>query len=406
MNKIPITKPYIGEEEMNAVSKVLLSGWLVQGEKVSEFEKRVAEHENVKYCCAVTSCTTALQLSMLAEGMTTGMDVLVPSYTFVATANAVVSTGATPVLLDVDEKTFNIDGSVLDAFISENYVWRASDLINRNSGHLLWGIVPVHQFGLCADMQMINEIAKKYKIKVIEDAACALGSKIDETNIGNWGNTACVSFHPRKSITTGEGGMILTNDEEIYQKVVKLRNHGSSVASSERHKSNVSLLPRVMESGFNYRMTDIQGAIGCEQMKKLDFVLKQRREAAEYYNRLLEGKSNLIRIPVVPEGYYHTYQSYVCYLNFAGDIERAREKRNNVMRCMDEAGIATRQGTHAVHTLDYYQKRFGLAANDLPIAYKCDSLTVSIPLFTTITKEEQEWVVEKLLKLVDEQEEA
>ena len=375
MYKIPITKPYIGEEENRAVQTVLESGWLVQGDKVKEFERKIAEHEQVKYCCATTSCTTALQLAMLAEGMAANMDVFIPSFTFVATANAVVSTGATPIFVDVDKQTYNID--------------------------TVWGIIPVHQFGLCADMQSLNEIANKYKIKIIEDAACALGSMIHGIHIGNFGNTACISFHPRKSITTGEGGMVLTNNSEVYQMIIEMRNHGSMVTSAERHKGPGYLLPRYVTSGFNYRMTDIQGAIGCSQTEKLDFILEKHQEIAACYDKLLAGKTSVIKTPYVPEGYYHTYQSYVCLLDF-GNVGMGQQKRNTIMKHLDDIGIVTRQGTHAVHKLDYYRKQFGFKNTDFPIADKCDSLTISLPVFVTMTEKEQKLVSNQLLKLTAE----
>lgn len=403
MSKIPITKPYMGKEETDAVSRVLSGGWLVQGQKVREFECGIAGHEQVKYGCAVTSCTAALHLTMLAEGMGAGMDVLVPSFTFVATANAVVATGATPVLMDVDERTFNIDVNFTQKYIQENYIQgNGTGLVNRRSKNRLWGIVAVHQFGLCADMAAVNKLAKRYGVKVIEDAACALGAKIGDTPIGGFGNTACVSFHPRKSITTGEGGMILTNDPEVYQKAVELRNHGSAVASEERHNNKGYLLPKFVSAGFNYRMTDLQGAIGCEQLKKLDFILKRRQEIAAYYDRLFEKKSILVRTPYVPLGYVHAFQSYVCFLDFRGEAAEVCRRRNAVMERLDEAGVVTRQGTHAIHKLDFYQKRFGYKNEDLPSAERCDSLTVSLPVFAQITRAEQEKVCEELLKAVEE----
>lgn len=401
MHKIPITQPFIGEEENRAVETVLRSGWLVQGEKVKEFEKKIAEHEQVSYCCATTSCTTALQVAMLAEEMMEGQEVFVPSFTFVATANAVVSTGATPVFVDIDERTYNMDAAALDKLIRENYDYDGTRLINRRNKNVVWGMVPVHQFGLCADMDALNEIARRYKLKVIEDAACALGAKIRGVHIGNFGNTACVSFHPRKSITTGEGGMILTNNPKTCQKVIGLRNHGSMVASDERHKASGCLLPSFVTSGFNYRMTDIQGAIGCVQAEKLDVILEKRREAAARYDRLLAAKNSVIKTPSVPEGYYHTYQSYVCLLDVENDAV-GKQKRNDIMERLDLAGIVTRQGTHAIHKLDYYRERFGFQDSDFPIADKCDSLTISLPLYVTITEEEQERVANQLLKLVSE----
>lgn len=401
MNKIPITRPYTGKEEAEAVSSVLSGGWLVQGRRVREFECGIAEHEGVKYGCAVTSCTAALQLAMLAEGMGEGMDVLVPSFTFVATANAVVATGATPALMDVDERTFNIDVDYTEKYIRENYEQKGSELVGRGSGNRLWGIVPVHQFGLCADMPAINRLAQSYGLRVIEDAACALGAGIGNTSIGGFGHTACVSFHPRKSITTGEGGMILTNDREVYQRALELRNHGSAVASDERHSNRGYLLPEFVRAGYNFRMTDLQAAIGWEQLKKLDFILRRRREIAEYYDRLFEGKSKVIRTPYVPGGYGHAFQSYVCFLDFKEDTAAGGRRRNAVMERLDGAGVATRQGTHAVHKLDYYQKRFGYRNEDLPSADRCDSLTVSLPVFVEITKAEQEKVRDELLKAVE-----
>lgn len=403
MSKIPITKPYIGEEELKSVQTVLESGWIVQGTKVREFERKIAEHEQVAYCCATTSCTTALQLAMLAEGMNTGKDVFVPSFTFVATANAVVSTGATPILVDVNERTYNIDVAVLEKFIKENYDWQGEKLINRISRNVVWGIVPVHQFGLCADMMALNELAHRYQLKIIEDAACALGSGIQGTHIGNFGNTACISFHPRKSITTGEGGMVLTNNQEVYQKIVELRNHGSMVDSDERHKGSGYLLPKYVISGFNYRMTDLQAAIGIVQADKLDHILERRREIAVRYDKLLKGKTPVIKTPYTPNGYYHTYQSYVCLLDFE-EISIGFQKRNAIMERLDAAGIVTRQGTHAVHKQDYYRKRFRFKNNDLPVADKCDSLTISLPVFVTMTEKEQDIVADHLLKLIAEQE--
>ena len=402
MNNIPITMPYIGQEELDAVQDVLKSGWLVQGKKVEQFEKQITEHENVRYGCATTSCTTALQLAMLVMGMGSGMDVIVPSFTFVATANAVVSTGAVPVLFDVDIDTYNLDVQSLERYIRDNYSFHNEKLKNRRNGNALWGIVPVHQFGLCADMAEISHIASQYGLKVLEDGACALGSMIKELHIGEFGNPVCVSFHPRKSITTGEGGMILTNDAELCQNAKTLRNHGSSVSSDKRHDKNGTLLPQYIYSGYNYRMTDIQGAIGCEQIKKLDFILEKRRKAAQYYDQLINGICKNIITPYVPEGYYHTYQSYVCRLKYRGDLKEGGKKRNYIMNELSKVGIATRQGTHAVHKLDYYKNAFGLAEEALPNANQCDLLTISLPLYTTITEKDQECVVEHLKKLSEE----
>lgn len=399
---IPVTKPYISDNELKVVKEVMESGWLVQGKKVAEFEKAIAEHEQVKYCCATTSCTTALQLTMLAEGMKEGMDVLIPSFTFVATANAVVSTGAVPVIMDVDLETYNFSVESAKRYLEENYCKGQDKWRHKKTGNELWGIVPVHQFGLCADMEGINAIAKDYDLHVIEDAACALGSGIREKHIGGFGHTACISFHPRKSITTGEGGMILTNDEEVYQKTVALRNHGSMINSDVRQNRNGTLLPEYPLHGYNCRMTDIQGAIGCEQVKKLDDIIERRRELANRYDDLFSGIHDKLKIPYVPEGYFHSYQSYVCRLKLSGEVEDIAEIRNRFMEKLQGYGIQSRQGTHAVHKLGYYRKRFGISDKELLRASMCDAATIALPLFVTMTKEEQKYVSEQVIRLLEE----
>jgi len=398
---IPITKPYMDEKEKEAVFEVMNSGWLVQGQKVTSFEKKIAEHENVKYCCATTSCTSSLHIAMLASGMGNGNDVIVPSFTFVATANSVASTGATPIILDVRKDTYNLDPDEVVKCIKNHYLKKDGKLVNKETGNSLWGMVPVHQFGLCADMERLNKIAKESGIKIIEDAACALGSAIDGVHIGGFGNTACVSFHPRKSITTGEGGMLLTNDDEIYEKALELRNHGSSVNSSERHVGKGNLLPGYVICGYNYRMTDIQGAIGSVQADKLDEIINKRIELACRYNEMLKDKSDSIIVPYVPKGYLHTYQSYACRLDFGTDADVCGQKRAEVMDFLNERGIATRQGTHAVHKLDYYKNRFGFEDDSLPVANLLDLSTISLPLFVSMTEDEQNCVVDNLLEIVE-----
>lgn len=398
---IPITKPYIDDNEIQAVIEVLKSGWLVQGEKVKQFENGVSELVHVGHACATTSCTTALQLAMLAEGMGEGMDVLIPSFTYVATANAVVSTGAVPVICDIDEDTFNLDPECAEEYINRNYVYKQGKWHNRSTDRILWGIVPIHQFGLCADMESLNRLKEKYEIYMIEDAACALGSRIRDTSPGGFGNTACFSFHPRKSITTGEGGMVITKDMAVYEKIVCLRNHGSKVESANRHKSAVGLLPEFTNAGFNFRMTDIQGAIGCMQLNKLPFILKRRQEIALTYNDLL-ASTDVILSPYVPAGYFHSYQSYVCRLKMDGSLSQIGAIRNRVMQIMAENGISTRQGTHAVHKLNYYRQRFGFKDQDIPKANLSDLSTISLPVYVDITEDEQKEVVECLLCAIDQ----
>lgn len=405
MNRYPVTKPYFDEEEFMLISDSLDSGWVAQGPKVAAFEKEVANHEGVAEGVATTSCTTALHLAMVAQGLGGGMDAIAPAFTFVATENAITMTGATPVMVDIDRRTFNIDVKALQKTIDEMYTVKGGKLFNRKSGNALWGIVPVHEFGLCCDIYAINQIAKEYSLQVIEDAACALGAKIGEIHQGAFGNTSCLSFHPRKSITTGEGGMILTDDAALAKRMRELRTHGSTVSADARDKTHGFLLPEFPESGYNYRMTDIQGAMGLAQIKKLDYIIKEKRRSAAHYNVLITQTLPEFIVPTEPEGYFHTYQSYVCmldgdYLNFSS-VEDGGNFRNSLLQKLEETGIATRQGTHAVHMLGYYKNRFGYLPEDYGNAYACDRLSITLPLYIGITEYDQEYIVNTIRKTID-----
>lgn len=405
MKNIPVTKPYFTEDEEKAIKKVLKSGWVAQGPVVTEFENAIALHEKVGFGIATTSCTTALHLAMVVSGIKEGMDVLAPAFTFVATVNSIVETGATPILIDVCQNTYNIDTIQIKSIISNLYDKKDGKLINKKTGNILWGIVPVHQFGLCCDILEINKIANEYNIKVIEDAACALGAKVGETHEGGFGNLSCISFHPRKSITTGEGGMVLTDNEVLMKKMKELRSHGSSVSADTRHAGKGFLLPEFNEAGFNYRMTDIQGAIGLAQIEKFDYILEVKRRKAEIYNKLINNFLSEFIIPEVPENYYHTYQSYVCMLNYKAlklnTIEEGGEYRNNLLDVLENMGISTRQGTHAVHMLGYYKNRFVYKPEDYPNAYACDRLSITLPLYIDMTDEDQEYVIKTIRNVID-----
>ena len=405
MRKIPVTKPYFTEEELEMVQDALSSGWVAQGPKVAEFEKKIASHEGIREGVATTSCTTALHLAMVAQGMGPGMDVLVPAFTFVATENSIVETGATPVLVDICEETFNVDVKDLRRIIETEYAKENNSLINRKTGQRLWGIVPVHEFGLCCNIKEVNKLAEEYSLQVIEDAACALGARIGETHQGAFGNTSCISFHPRKSITTGEGGMVLTDDVKLAKRMRELRTHGSTVSADARDKGKGFLLPEHNEAGFNYRMTDIQGAIGLAQVKKLDFIIEEKRRMASFYDGLIKESLPQFIPPVEPEGYYHTYQSYVCMLNREKlgfkTIEEGGQFRNELLQKLEDIGIATRQGTHAVHLLGYYRNRFGFQPEDYVHAYACDRLSITLPMYVGMTQDDQIYVVETIRKTIE-----
>lgn len=405
MRKIPVTKPYFTEEEKRLIAETLDSGWVAQGPKVAEFEKKVAEHESVAEGIAATSCTTALHLAMEAQGMASGMDVIAPAFTFVATENAIVATGATPVLADICQETFNIDTKGLYHILETKYVKKGDRLYNKETGNVLWGFVPVHEFGLCCDIYQINELAKEYNLQIIEDAACALGAKIGEKHQGGFGNTSCVSFHPRKSITTGEGGMVLTDNTFLAKRMRELRTHGSTVSADARDKGSGFLLPEFNEAGYNYRMTDIQGALGLAQIDKLDFIIEEKRKRAVLYNKMISERLPEFKIPVQPDGYFHTYQSYVCMLDIQklnlDSISEGGQYRNMLLQRLEDIGIATRQGTHAVHMLGYYKKRFGYIPQDFTNAYACDRLSVTLPLYVGMTDDDQVYVVDMIRRTMD-----
>jgi perosamine synthetase len=395
---IPITKPVFDEKEEKAVLNVLRTGWLVQGPRVAEFEDMFKTFIGAQHAIATTSCTTALHLALLAAGVGPGDEVLLPSFTFIATANAVEYTGATPVFVDIDLATYTIDPVKTEEYLA------------RKRGNLhAKAIIPVSLFGLCADMERIKDIASRYNLCVIEDAACGFGAKRNAHFAGTETLAGCFSFHPRKSITTGEGGMLVTDDADYAERVRKMRDHGASKTDLARHlEQGGSLLPEFALLGYNYRMTDLQGAIGVMQMKKVDGILEARRKAAGRYNSLLACNEK-IKAPFVPAGYAHAYQSYVClYQGHALPpieegaidwcvIEEWNKERNRMMAFLEKEGIAVRQGTHAVHTLSYYKKKYGLRDYDYPFSYIADRLSITIPLYCGLEERDQQRIVDLLV---------
>jgi perosamine synthetase len=397
--KTPITKPFFDDAEEKAIQEVVRSGWLVQGPRVAEFERIFKDFIGVNHALATTSCTTALHLALLAAGIEPGDEVLIPSFTFIATANAVEYTGAKPVFIDIDLNTFTIDYEKIIEYLNAH---RQGNQTRSKC------IIPVSLFGLCADMKAINSIASEYGHIVIEDAACGLGAKRRGHHAGTEAMAGCFSFHPRKAITTGEGGMFVTNDDSFADKVRKMRDHGASKSDLERHlKEGGSLLPEYNMLGFNYRMTDLQGALGIAQMDKAETIICGRQKAAARYDSLLQGIHE-IRKPFAPEGYTHSYQSYVCIYKANGtelknednidwdQISEWNKERNHLMASLERSRISVRQGTHAVHTLGYYKTKYGLKNRDCPMSYIADQLSITLPLYYGMTEQEQIRVVNTL----------
>ncbi|MFN8490942.1 MAG: DegT/DnrJ/EryC1/StrS family aminotransferase [Caldilineaceae bacterium] len=382
--KIPITKTVFGPEEMAAVQKPLETGWVVQGPYVKKFEEQFSAFTKAQASIATSNCTTALHISVAALGLKPGDEVIVPAFTWVSTANVVEYMGATPIFCDVDLRTFNVDVTQLETLINAHTV----------------GVMPVHLFGLCADMHPILDIAKKYQLWVVEDAACAFGAWYHGKHAGVFGDTGCFSFHPRKSITTGEGGMITTARTDLETLSRSLRDHGASRTDLARHTAKAGfLLAEYNHLGYNYRMTDIQGALGCAQMDRAEWILAERTKLAQRYDALL-ADLEWLDTPLVPEGYVHGYQAYVCLFRpeepSLANVEWLNERRNAIMTLLEEKGIATRQGTHAPVTVGYYANKYGLQPAQFPNAHLAEQLTLALPLYAQMTLEEQDFVNREL----------
>ncbi len=381
---IPITKPFFGPEEIQAVQQPLASGWVVQGPFVQQFEAKFSAFTKARFSVTTSSCTTALHLAVAILDLKPGDEVIVPAFTWISTANVVEYMGAKPIFCDVDLQTFNIDINQIEALITPRTV----------------GIIPVHLFGLCADMQPILEIALKHHLWVVEDAACAFGAWYEGRHAGTFGEMGCFSFHPRKSITTGEGGMITTQREEFDRLARSLRDHGASRSDLARHEGRAAfLLSEYNHLGYNYRMTDIQGALGCAQMDRAEWILAERSRRARRYDELLTDCEWLVT-PVTSEGYRHGYQAYVCLFRpetpTLANVERLHQQRNALMTKLEAKDIATRQGTHAPVILDYYAEKYRLRPEQFPNAYLANHLSLALPLYPQMTEAEQEFVCQNL----------
>lgn len=382
---VPIARTSLTEAEIQSVLGPLRSGWLVQGPKVREFEEKWCAFTGAQHSIAVTSCTAALHLSLAALGLQPGDEVIVPAFTWIASANVVEHLGGRVVFCDIDLNTFNIDVKQLPERISARTK----------------AIIPVHLFGLAAEMNAINQIAKAHDLFVVEDAACGFGSRSHGTHVGTLGDTGCFSFHPRKAITTGEGGMITTGDDTLAEKLRRLRDHGAAMTDLQRHLgARPYLLADHPEAGYNQRMTDIQAALGSAQMDRAQDIVHERQRLAGIYDDAFAGLSWL-QTPAHRAGLEHGYQSYPCL--FAPEpvtpksVERINQKRNEWMDQLQTAGVSTRPATHAVHMLSYYRDKYGHQPSDFPNAYAANHCSISLPLFNGMTEAEQAFVIQSVL---------
>lgn len=395
---IPIAKPWMGEAEAEAAKRAIMSGWVTQGPEVAAFEQEFAAYVGANYACAVSNCTTALHLALLAVGVQPGDEVITVSHSYIATANSIRYCGAIPVFVDIEPQTYNINPMLIEDVIS--------DRLQRGIAERTRAILIVHQIGMPCDLKAILDIAHRYQLPVVEDAACAIGSEI--LSNGQWekigkphGDIACFSLHPRKVISTGDGGMVTTNNPQWDKQFRLWRQHGMSVPDTVRHGAKKVIFETYPIMGYNYRMTDIQAAVGREQLKRLPEIVERRRYLAQRYQEKLANLPGL-KLPTEPSWAKSNWQSFCVRLTDRCD-------QLQVMQEMLNAGIATRRGVMCVHRESAYEKEAWSCGVEPKACEcevgKCDRLseseqaqdhTVLLPLFHQMTEQEQDYVVEVL----------
>jgi perosamine synthetase len=352
MNFIPLASPDINADDISAVTNVLKSGMLVQGEKVLEFEQKIGSYLNATHSIAVSNGTATMHLSLIAMGIGKGDEVIVPAFSYVATANVVELVGATPVFVDIDLDTFNIDESKIESAITAKTK----------------AIIPVHEFGLACNIEKVMLIAKKHHLVVIEDAACALGAKQNNKFVGTFGDFGSFSFHPRKAISSGEGGMILTNNGAYAKRLRTLRNHGIEI---------IDEVMEFVEPGYNYRMTDFQAALVSSQFDRFKKILEYKNKLATAYFTTINNPK--IKLPKTPSDRNHTWQTFHLILDESLN-------RNEVISILKSKQIGSNYGAQCIPEQKYYQEKYKLNSKDLfPNSFIAYKQGIAIPIYEKLT---------------------
>jgi perosamine synthetase len=365
---IPIAKPYMTKEEAQAAYDTILTGWITQGPRVQEFEEKFASYAGSKHAIAVSNCTTALHLSMIMADVKPGDEVICPSMSYIATANAITYVGGVPVFAEVNED-YNIDINHVKSLLSPKTK----------------AILIVHQIGMPADIDAFRVLCNEKNLVLIEDAACAIGSSYKGKKIGSHSDLVCFSFHPRKVISTGDGGMITTSRPEFMERLKLLRQHGMSVNDRVRHNSDEIIFEDHLEIGYNYRLTDIQASVGIKQLEKLDWIVEERRKIAMFYFDAFKDIKAL-RLPLEKPDYFSNYQSFSMYIKPESGISR-----NQLMQQLLDSGISSRRGVICSHKETAYRSRYKNLK--LPISENLQDNSIILPLFVPMDKKDIEEVV-------------
>lgn len=389
-NNIPIAKPDLNADDIQAVTAVLQSGWLVQGPQVKAFEKEIATLTNTQFAVATSNCTTALHLALKAKGIGPGDHVIVPAFTWISCAHVVKHCGATPVFCDINLDSFNLCPQALQT------------ILENDQQKKIKCVMTVDLFGKVADFENIRPLVQKHGAWILEDAACAIGSAANNKQAGSFGLAGCFSFHPRKIITTGEGGALVTNDAELAKTAQQLRDHGAARSDHDRHQDGITLLPDFEKIGFNFRMTDMQAALGLSQLTRLKDIIAKRNAIAQTYQTSLQDCPEL-QLPQFSQTETHTFQAYVTLVQNKNKLPKTlaelsplESKRNQIMKTLADQGIATRQGTHAIPLTKAYPHSLEEAFAQFPNAIIAEKTSLALPVYSDMTIEQAKMIADQL----------